>query len=1215
MLKNFTILKKSRLLLLTAFALITGSGSAWADVVNEGFEDWTTSGVADGWLLINSATYGNTYSYDYVVGSDDFTPSAGTKCLGNSGHSAAQGTTSSPMIVTPAMTGTFTFKFRKYNSSSSTKGYVNIFEYDEKTGAATGSSVWTCRPGYTNEATSKYQDGSITVGDTPKRYAIYLAKVSIDELSYTAAAGTESAIPIPTGFEATSTTYNSATFSWTNGGEETAWEMVYDTNASFVADDATPIDVTTKPFTLSGLSESTTYYAYLRAKSGEDVSSWSSKVTFTTSAQFPAPTSLSFTRQGTTATLTWTAAGTESAWEVVSSTDYSADPDGLSATEVNSMSHTLTGLTFGNTYYVWVRSKYGSGADEHSAWINGSFSLTYRVAAPTSVDGNGITNVTFGSGAEVVNYDTSKSPYYQDNSSQIGGVIAGLSSNLAITYSTGYTYGTVIWVDWNQNYEFEDSEIVFAGECGTAKPTTLDADFTIPAGKAAGNYRMRIAAADSYYDSHKTMATAAGADPYPTSSYCVVQDYTLKVNEASAYAMSISGSDVVSNTIAFGSVKNTTTTKTFTINNDGSNPLTEVSVVSSDAEVFTVSETGFDIAVGGHKDITVTFVKGVASDYDETITVSQANVSPDLTMAVTGTYVEPTPATIAVKLDGSDVGASVAFGTVGKQKHKTFTVTNTGETTLSITSIASDNTADFTVSPSTLEVAQDETKEFTVTFLYDAEALDAEKTANITVTPSNAGLDPIVFAVTGTRTDMWSEDFEGGTMPTGWDNTGFVVKTGTVGSYPTYNLDSYMAVGNGGSSNKTLITPLLKATIGDKLTFDGFFYYGDETFVVDYSTDLSDWNNLYTYDKTSYTSGSIHNIEIESEITGEFYLRFTVNYYNAIDNIEGFKLAPKKEHEAVIAAKSIPATGNQYVEYSATVTVKEKAGKDDEAVTAELWIGTTKVATENETLTANGDKLITLSYTPNAAVTGDAYIKVYNADNSIDLTSDVQAVTIAAALVLDETAAPGELTTGSKPSMVLKYTPKNGWNTICVPFALTTDIMNELFGADWKAYEFKSYSAETGLRFQNTTTFYAGYPYLVYVETAATHADGIKLFGTSIGKTSAQNDTYNGVTFQGTYAPMSAGTLDGKYVLGTQNGATKLYKATASTTMKGFRAYFEASAGARLTIVLDDEVSGIATIENGELQMENVYNMQGQKVNNVNRKGLYIVNGKKTVIR
>ena len=1020
------------------------------------------------------------------------------------------------------------------------------------------------------------------------------------------------ACPKPTGVASSDVKGNKATLTW-DSADDTSWEVYISTESAKPADnqEATAAP-TTNTYEFTGLTAETTYYAWVRAVKDDAKSDWVG-ISFTTDVQYAAPTDLAIARLGTTATLTWTAGDNETAWEVVSSDDSAAKPDELSATEVSAATTTLESLTVGSTYYVWVRAKYGSGTDEHSAWVSGTFSLTYTAANPGSVDGDGITNVTFGTASEVVNYNTSKSPTYQDNSAQIGGVTAGLTANVDITYSTGYTYGTVIWVDWNKNYEFEESEVVYKGTSESSKPTTLNASFSVASTQAPGNYRMRIAGGDSYYDSFVGGGAYAETYPYTTSNYCIVHDYTLKVNEAADYSLAISGADISENTIAFGTVKNTTTTKKFTITNDGAGNLEGISVESSNPNAFTVSETGFNLASGESKEITVTFIANEEEDYEGTITVSHTNVATSIELEVTATYVTPTPATIAISEGATAVGASVAFGTVGKAKSKTFTVTNTGEATLNITSIVSSNTTDFTVSPATLDVNGGETGEFTVTFVWDGEALEAEKTANITVTPSNDGLSPVVFAVNGTRANLWMVDFEGENPLEGWENSGFTVKA-TAGSSDNVALTSKFAV-SAYSGTSTLITPLLRATAGDKLTFDAFFLWGNDPMTVKYSVDGTDFDadghTLYNFTGSpAYSAQSYDNIEITAPITGDFYLQFSTVYTNAIDNIEGFKLAPAREHDAVIADSYISSVGNQYKEYSARVTVKEKAGKADEVVTAELWIGTEKVATESGvTLTANDNTVITLKFTPEEAMSADAYIKVYN--DNLNLTSETQTVTIYAATVLDETV--GEVATGNQASMVVKYTAKNGWNTICMPFALTDDILTQIFGEGYKIYQFKGYSSDGEIiSFQTASSFSARKPYLVYVATAASNPDGVKLFNVRIESSTPSETVSSPVTFQGTYAPVAAGSLTDWYGVTTDG---EIRKAGSGASLKGFRAYFTGvPSTATARIAIEDSTTGITTILSQKEMEQGVYNLNGQKMQKT-RKGLNIINGKKTIMK
>ena len=82
-----------------------------------------------------------------------------------------------------------------------------------------------------------------------------------------------------------STSSSSATLSWTNGNDETAWQIAYSTKEDFDPDtEGVKVDVTENPYTLSGLIENVTYYAYVRSKYVVDeethYSEWSNENSF-----------------------------------------------------------------------------------------------------------------------------------------------------------------------------------------------------------------------------------------------------------------------------------------------------------------------------------------------------------------------------------------------------------------------------------------------------------------------------------------------------------------------------------------------------------------------------------------------------------------------------------------------------------------------------------------------------------------------------------------------------------------------------------------------------------------------------------------------------------------------------------------------------------------------------------------------------------------------
>ncbi|MBR4898742.1 MAG: fibronectin type III domain-containing protein [Prevotella sp.] len=95
--------------------------------------------------------------------------------------------------------------------------------------------------------------------------------------------------PIPTGLAMSSYTPTTATFAWTNGEgtTPTSWQLRYSTSSSFNPsnDEGTLIDnISTNPYSLSGLTAETTYYASIRAcYGGSNYSNWTDKVEFTPS--------------------------------------------------------------------------------------------------------------------------------------------------------------------------------------------------------------------------------------------------------------------------------------------------------------------------------------------------------------------------------------------------------------------------------------------------------------------------------------------------------------------------------------------------------------------------------------------------------------------------------------------------------------------------------------------------------------------------------------------------------------------------------------------------------------------------------------------------------------------------------------------------------------------------------------------------------------------
>ena len=228
----------------------------------------------------------------------------------------------------------------------------------------------------------------------------------------------------------------------------------------------------------------------------------------------------------TSATVNWTASVTNPSngydWELRTSGAAGSGATGLvnSGNVANTvLSAALSGLTAETTYTFHIRSNCGAG--DLSAWASLPFFTGYCTPAPTSVDGTGITNVTMGG---VNNTTAAETGNYGNYTAQVATAQQGLNLNINVTYSTGFTYNTFVWVDWNNDLDFLDAgEAYYLGESTNANPTTLSGTITIPITAALGNYRIRIGGADS------GLGTTIPSNPCYTGAWGSFEDYTLNV--------------------------------------------------------------------------------------------------------------------------------------------------------------------------------------------------------------------------------------------------------------------------------------------------------------------------------------------------------------------------------------------------------------------------------------------------------------------------------------------------------------------------------------------------------------------------------------------------------------------------------------------------------------------------------------------------------------
>jgi len=120
----------------------------------------------------------------------------------------------------------------------------------------------------------------------------------------------------------------------------------------------------------------------------------------------------------------------------------------------------------------------------------GSFAQTYCTPTPGAVNGDGITNVTIGS---IVNTTTVETGGYGDYTAQVVNIGQSVEQDFSITLEVNANFSTKIWVDWNNDFDFDDEgEEVFSGNSPFGSVVTLTGAFTVPATAGLGNHRIRV---------------------------------------------------------------------------------------------------------------------------------------------------------------------------------------------------------------------------------------------------------------------------------------------------------------------------------------------------------------------------------------------------------------------------------------------------------------------------------------------------------------------------------------------------------------------------------------------------------------------------------------------------------------------------------------------------------------------------------------------------
>lgn len=176
---------------LLALAAFVCAPSTYAEEMTEGFESVTIvdangnavsgnytagAGLSNGWIVVGGNIYGAADYGDYGLWT--------TKYSGSKSLTAQYGSTNAGIVVIPQLlTGSFSFYARKSSSSSSTKGYIYIYEMEEDGGSFKKGATLLNSPTLTTTWT-KY---TVDLGTGAHYVGINMIRAGVDEIVYNTA--------------------------------------------------------------------------------------------------------------------------------------------------------------------------------------------------------------------------------------------------------------------------------------------------------------------------------------------------------------------------------------------------------------------------------------------------------------------------------------------------------------------------------------------------------------------------------------------------------------------------------------------------------------------------------------------------------------------------------------------------------------------------------------------------------------------------------------------------------------------------------------------------------------------------------------------------------------------------------------------------------------------------------------------------------------------
>ncbi|WP_026706558.1 fibronectin type III domain-containing protein [Flavobacterium soli] len=251
------------------------------DSLEENFDTYAYGTMVDCWTAVKSGTGVSQYAYAQVTDWNFYSPSR-TMQLYNSDSQA----TANVMVVSPALTniGAGTQRVKFFAKSGGSTGSLQVGTIDNATTDGTFTEVLTIPLTSTHtEFAVEFTDTGNTDMHIAFRYntpGMYNS-IFIDNVLWEV---------IPSCGDVTEITVvesdvETASLTWTPGGDETQWDVVFGETADTDPDALTPISPAptgTPEATITGLADNTNYKVWVRSVCGDENGAWIGPITFKT---------------------------------------------------------------------------------------------------------------------------------------------------------------------------------------------------------------------------------------------------------------------------------------------------------------------------------------------------------------------------------------------------------------------------------------------------------------------------------------------------------------------------------------------------------------------------------------------------------------------------------------------------------------------------------------------------------------------------------------------------------------------------------------------------------------------------------------------------------------------------------------------------------------------------------------------------------------------